>query len=152
MDFYTYLWLREDGTPYYVGKGTGNRAFRKGSPPVDRIILQEWPSETDALQAEQFLIGYYGRKDAGGLLHNFTDGGDGVTGMRHSQESRARISQSLIGNKRGAGHPHHTTPHSLATRLQMAAAARGRKLSEETRRKISRAGIGNSRARKLVKA
>jgi len=27
VEFYTYLWLREDGTPYYVGKGCGKRAF-----------------------------------------------------------------------------------------------------------------------------
>jgi len=80
--FYTYLWLREDGTPYYAGKGRGNRAFIRHShrfppPPNDRILIQEFSTEMDALSAEKFLISYYGREDEGtGSLLNLTDGGD----------------------------------------------------------------------------
>jgi hypothetical protein len=94
--FYTYLWLREDGTPYYVGKGIEGRAFRKGCPPKDRIIFQYWPSEQDAFTAEQFLISYYGRKDIGsGILRNFTDGGEGSVGAIRSTETKKRTSDSL---------------------------------------------------------
>lgn len=85
MTFYTYMWLREDGTPYYVGKGTGQRAFRKGCPPHERIVVQDWPSEEDALHAERFLISFYGRKDKEtGCLINLTDGGDGTSGYKHA--------------------------------------------------------------------
>ena len=99
--FYTYLWLREDGTPYYAGKGIGNRAFvnRHHIPhcPVDktRILIQEFPSEVDALAAEQFLISYYGREDLGmGCLRNQTDGGEGSTGYKHTAESLRKMSST----------------------------------------------------------
>jgi hypothetical protein len=88
MIFYTYMWLREDGTPYYVGKGCRQRAFVKhdkvSAPPKERILLEPHTSEQEALDAEIFLISYYGRKDnETGILRNLTDGGDkGITGFK----------------------------------------------------------------------
>lgn len=105
MSFYTYLWLREDGTPYYVGKGTGNRAFKRGQrkavfPPrdVSRILIQEFVSEPEAFEAEKFLISYYGRKDLGlGDLRNLTDGGDGASGFKHSEKRCQELSRYWKG-------------------------------------------------------
>jgi hypothetical protein len=80
--FYTYLWLRENGIPYYVGKGSVNRAHVKGNhrlhpPPKNRIVIQEFESEEDAFFAERFLIAAYGREDLSeGCLLNLTDGGE----------------------------------------------------------------------------
>jgi NUMOD3 motif len=88
--FYTYLWLRYDGTPYYAGKGKDRRAFidhKNGKrlircpKDIDDIIIEYHFSEADAFEAEMFLISYYGRKDLGtGCLRNLTDGGDGTSG------------------------------------------------------------------------
>jgi hypothetical protein len=102
--FYTYLWLREDGTPYYVGKGTGHRAYAPHSvgnaPPVERIIIQDFESEEDAFFAERFLIAYYGRKALGtGCLRNYTEGGEGTSGLVHTPETRAKIGAAKIGRK-----------------------------------------------------
>jgi hypothetical protein len=87
MIFYTYLWLRYDGTPYYVGKGRDNRGFINDGHCVhcpddsSRILIQYHPSEQEAFEAEVFFISYFGRKDLGtGILYNRTDGGEGNSG------------------------------------------------------------------------
>jgi hypothetical protein len=105
--FYTYLWLRDDRTPYYVGKGHGERAFvwhpRIGhAPPQDRVLIQEFPSEADSFEAEKFFIAFYGRKDLGtGGLVNRTDGG--VGGDTLSPERREQ--RSLLYRQRGIKPP-----------------------------------------------
>ena len=124
-DFYTYAWLRKDGTPYYIGKGRGNRAFRKGGPDRSRVLLlKENLTEQEAFKHEQYMIFVLGRKDLGqGILWNFTDGGEGVSGMKHSADTRERISES----------------------------SKGRKLSEETKEKLRQQKLGNdwNRGRKI---
>lgn len=166
--FYTYLWLRENGTPYYVGKGHGNRAFvrdghRTNVPPKERIVLYPAESEFDAFETEIALIWYYGRKDLGtGILRNYTSGGEGFCGGRHSEEWIDQTKTRMKGNKFGIGHKARLgIPHteftkikisntkmgtvawnkgkelSEAHRLSLSSSHKGNKHSEETKRKMS---------------
>jgi len=87
--YYTYAYLRENGTPYYIGKGKGNRAFNKGKgeikvPPRDRILfLKKNLTEEEAFKHEVYMIAVLGRKDLGtGILRNITSGGEGSSGVR----------------------------------------------------------------------
>jgi hypothetical protein len=141
--FYTYLWLREDGTPYYVGKGSGKRAFTSkghsvGKPKdVSYILIQEYPTEEDAFSAEKFLIEYYGRDS----LRNMTDGGlGGISnrGKKHSPEHSRRISESLTGKPLSEA---HRLKLSLA-KLGKPSLKRGIPLTLEVRQKISKTLTG----------
>jgi hypothetical protein len=101
VPFYTYTYLRADGSPYYVGKGKGNRAFvsRVGHrPPRDssRIVVQFWSDEATALAYEVYFIDFWGRKNQGtGILRNLTDGGDGISGYAHTAEHRKKVTETL---------------------------------------------------------
>jgi hypothetical protein len=94
--YYTYAWLRVDGTPYYIGKGHAKRAWafrKKGvNRPRDRsriIILKKDLSEENAFRHEVYMIHVLGRKDRGtGVLHNRTDGGEGLSGFVYTDELR----------------------------------------------------------------
>jgi hypothetical protein len=100
--FYTYAYLRKDRTPYYIGKGEGGRAYckhnRSCSVPKDKskiIFLKKNLTEEEAFKHEIYMIDVFGRKDLGtGILRNLTNGGEGASGLVHSEESK-RI-QSLI--------------------------------------------------------
>ena len=143
--FYTYLWLREDGTPYYVGKGSGTRAWRKGTPHRDRVLVQEFPSEEDAFLAEKFLIAFYGRKDLSeGCLINLTDGGDGASGAVRSDEFREMKRIAALGNQYGKG----KVP-TLEHRSKISKALQGIQRSEEyrTKQRIAHEGVHYSKER-----
>ena len=102
MIYYTYAFLREDRTPYYIGKGKGNRAYRRSKtdikPPKDKsriLILKQNLTEEEAFRHEVYMIAVFGRKDLGtGILHNRTDGGDGGSGAIRSDETRRKISEA----------------------------------------------------------
>ena len=83
-------------TPYYIGKGKANRineGHNVALPPKEcRVIIAENLSEQDAFDLEIELIAKYGRKDIGtGILRNQTDGGDGASGNKHSEETLKKM-------------------------------------------------------------
>ena len=133
--FYVYHWLREDGTPYYVGKGQTNRAFEKRRtyrPPVDRIkIIAKNLTEQEAHQLEVKEILKYGRKDLGtGILRNKTEGGDGhVPGP----ETRLKLSEALKGKNKGK------TPWNKGLVGVQKSTRKGVPRSEETKKRIAEA-------------
>lgn len=138
-DYYTYAYLREDGTPYYIGKGKDNRAYVKGrgqvKPPKDKsriIFLKQNLTEEKAFQHEKYMIFVFGRKDLGtGILRNRTDGGEGTSNVIRSEETRKKMSESKKGNKNGMF---------------------GHNISEENRKKLKErmSGSKNNKAKNIL--
>ena len=156
MKYYTYAYLREDRTPYYIGKGQGNRAYvkRYGKGRARRpknlnniILLKQNLTEEEAFKHEIYMIAVFGRKDLGtGILHNRTDGGEGPSGhipwnkgKECDEDHKRNIS---IGRK---GIPSHRPGYSPSkeTREKIANAKVGRKHTEETCNKMSKTRMGH---------
>ena len=98
--FYTYAFLREDGTPYYIGKGSGRRAYVKRGrtirAPADNnrvIILKNNLTEDEAFKHERYMISILSD------LRNLTEGGEGSAGRIMSEEQKENLSTYWKGKK-----------------------------------------------------
>jgi hypothetical protein len=156
--FYTYAYLREDRTPYYIGKGSGRRINEnKGRPckkPKDKsriIFLKQNLTEEEAFKHEIYMIAVFGRKDLGtGILYNKTNGGEGPSGYKFSEESKAGMSAARKGKP---AHNKGKSP-SKETRTKMSKSKKGKNNpnygkspSKETKKKMSEAQLGEKNHR-----
>ena len=136
-DCYVYIHRRKsDGSVFYVGKGSGKRAWSNiRSAYWKRIVAkhgyiveivetgyQDWY----ASEREIELIQFYGRDN----LCNFTDGGEGLSGFSHTEQVRKKIARSLTGTKK-----------SLDCRKKMSNAKLGRPRSDWAKQNIRETAI-----------
>lgn len=155
-DFYVYEhWRPDKDTCFWVGKGRGRRAYSfKRSSRYNRVIAKlsrlgmcaevrlvaESLSESEALRIEVERIAFW--RYFGPNLCNVTDGGEGVSGYRHTEETKNAMSRRMTGvalskeareklsrTKIGVPQKKHTAEHNA----KIGAAAKGRRDPPETR-------------------
>lgn len=161
-DFYVYEHWRPDlDVCFYVGKGRGPRAWilRRRNPYYKNIIgklarlglyaevrlVEGGLDEQSALDLEVRRIAFWRR--SGVRIANVTDGGDGVSGLKHSAETRKKMKEKRPLQSREK-HREIMTGRSLpkAHRANISRGITGRKVSEKTRLKIAEANRGKSRS------
>ena len=149
MNFYVYQYLSDNGTPYYIGKGSGRRMhvhhLFTPLPPVDRrIVIQDNLTNEEAKKLEVELITKYGRKLDGGILDNIKiNQWACAVGWKHSDETKQKISEGNRGKTRTPEQKKNykgTTSKEVAAKI--AKTLTGRTRPVEVKEKIRQANLG----------
>jgi len=127
----------DTGEVFYVGKGKNNRAYSNRGRNIywRRLVAKhgyyveyaaKHLSEDLAFELEMFLIQEC--KDTNITLVNMTNGGEGCSGYKHSEENKIKFSNIKRGNKFSLGRK-----LSEKSRLALLLANKGRKIAESTK-------------------
>jgi hypothetical protein len=132
--YYVYAYLRNDGSPYYIGKGTKQRAWDKNhsvSIPKNQskiTILEANLTDVGAFALERRYIKWYGRKDLKtGILRNKTEGGEGP-----SSDDRKGTRNPMFGRAQSNKQKQHQSEimkgihKSATTRIKMSQSKKGK--------------------------
>jgi hypothetical protein len=142
--FYVYEHIRRDtGAVFYVGKGHGNRHCSNRnrnqywhnvvnkSGGFDSRVVVENNSEELMLLAEIEKINQL--RMLGVALVNLTDGGEGITGLKHSEKSKKLMSEKLKGKSH---------QHTIESIEKIRQANTGIIFSDERKQKIRKKALG----------
>lgn len=172
MRYYTYLHLRGDNkVPFYVGKGQKKRGwdrrqrnrhwrFIADKVGFDVQVVKRFSEEARAHECERLLIKCY--REVGVELANYTDGGEGASGHRASEDTRRKLSRiskercrnhprrdewlaKISASRKGSNNREKGFRHKPETREKISAAMKGRVFSDEHRQKLSAAKRARSK-------
>ena len=164
---YVYCYLRESGSPYYVGlasKGQHQRPFQRHSckaPTKQRRlvrVLRSGLSLDEARNWERFYIQKFGRKgyEANGILLNQSEGGEcGTKGIKWAREivekraakCRGRVHRKRTDEENEANRQRHLgLTQSAETRARRSASSRGHKKSEHFRQVTRERMLGSKQS------
>lgn len=119
--------------PAMYDKQVINRVLQNNPQRYQYEVLKQSDFEEGLLSALEIIyIKRYNPK------FNYTIGGEGVTGYKHSSKTKKRISESV----KGKNNPFYGKHHSLKTREKISEMNKGRKHSDETCRKMSESHKG----------
>lgn len=157
--YVVYALMDPNGYPRYIGKTAQSeinerlRNHLKDKTKCRRVswlkslkgvvpkveILAELANEKDALEEEKYLISLF--RYLGADLTNQTDGGDGISGYRHTRETRDKMSKSRKG---------HFVSEETRRKLSESNRKRTRKRGQWHHTPESKAKLTGRRARKVV--
>jgi len=146
MNYYIYEHLRNDTKmPFYIGKGNGKRAFAtinrnslwhkvitESNGFTVNILIDEIDEEFGLL-AEREVIDVYKKRNI--PLVNLTSGGQGVSGLKHSEQTKLKFSKIHKGKTISAEVRKKISEGMKGINL-------GRPISDEQKQKISKTLTG----------